>query len=394
MSSPVIPQDGWKKKLPDAATRAGWIILLAGALVCAVAYVIDPRRSAFNNVVLCLFLASIAGGSIFLVALEYVAGAVWSVPTRRINEFLSALTLLIPVVAIPVFFNFGEVFHWSQSAITASDPALAAKSPYLNTPFFVVRFAIVVGAWLFFGAMMMRNSLRQDTSGDPVLTSSNARLGAIFMPVFAVTVTVMAIDWSMSIEPHWYSTIFGVYYFSGAVLAALASATYIIVRLYEKGYLPGLRRDHLYSLGALMFAFVNFWAYIAFSQFLLIWYANLPEETFWFSMRWVHGWQYVSVLLIVVQFGVPYFALLSQDAKMNTRRLKFMSIWILLAHLLDTYWLVMPSFNGTVPLGWMELAFPVLGVGVIIVVLAACMKRFNLIPVGDPKLERGLGFHL
>jgi len=394
MTTQVIPKEGWKRELPGAASRAGWGILLVGALGCIAAYAVDPVRSAFNNVVLCLFLASIAGGSIFLVALEHVAGAVWSVPTRRVNEFLSALTPLIPLVAIPVFFNLGGVFHWTRPELVAADPQIAAKSSYLSVPFFVIRFVIVIGAWLFFGVLMIRNSMRQDVTRDPGLSRVNARLGAIFMPIFAFTVTILAIDWSMSIEPHWYSTIFGIYFFTGAVLAALASATYIIVRLDENGLLPGLRRDHLYSLGALMFAFTNFWAYIAFSQFLLIWYANLPEETFWFSMRWVHGWQYLSVLLIIVQFGVPYFALLSQDAKMDPKRLKVMSIWILVAHLLDTYWLVMPSLNGTVPLSWMELVFPILGVGAVIVVLGACMRRFNLVPVGDPKLERGLGFHL
>ena len=394
MSSSPLTKEGWRKELPGGARKAGWIILVVGLILCGLAYVIDPRRSAFNNVVLFLFLASIAGGSIFLVALEYVAGAVWSVPTRRINEFLSALTPILPVVVIPVFFNLGDVFHWTQAGAAAADPGLAGKAPYLNVPFFAVRLAIILGAWLFFWLLLMRNSLKQDTSRHPRLSVVNTRLSAIFMPVFGITVTVMAIDWSMSIEPHWYSTIYGVYYFTGTVLAGLATATYTIVKLQERGYLPGLRKDHLYSLGALMFAFVNFWAYIAFSQFLLIWYANLPEETFWFSMRWVHGWQYVSVLLIVMQFGVPYFALLSQDAKMDARRLKFMAIWILCAHLLDTYWMVMPSFDGHVPIGWIELAYPILGIGIVIVVLAACMKRYNLVPVGDPKLEHGFGFHL
>jgi len=336
----------------------------------------------------------VAGGSIFLVALEYVAGAVWSVPLRRVNEFLSALAPVVPLLAIPVLFNLHDVFHWTQPGAVAADQLLIEKQPYLNIPFFVVRFLIVSLLWGLFAMLFTRNSVKQDVSRDQNLTRRNTRLGAIFMPLFAVSVTVLAIDWAMSIEPHWYSTIFGVYFFSGTVLAGVATATLIVVLLHEGGYLPPLRPDHLYSLGALLFAFVNFWAYIAFSQFLLIWYANLPEETFWFMKRWSHGWQYVSVLLIVTQFAVPYFALLAQDAKMNPKRLKLMAIWILAAHFLDVYWLVMPSFDGGVPVSWIEFSYPVLGVGLVIVVLASRMNKYNLVPVGDPKLERGLSFHL
>jgi hypothetical protein len=185
-----------------------------------------------------------------------------------------------------------------------------------------------------------------------------------------------------------------VYYFSGTALAAVAAATYIVIKFMEYGLLPDLKRDHLYSLGALMFAFVNFWAYIAFSQFLLIWYANLPEETVWFMSRWKEGWQYVSVGLIIVHFAVPYFALLAQDAKMDPGRLKFMAIWILFAHLFDLYWLVMPSFKETVTFGWMEIGFPLVAVGTVIVLLSYKVRNNNVVPIGDPKLERALNFHL
>jgi hypothetical protein len=167
-----------------------------------------------------------------------------------------------------------------------------------------------------------------------------------------------------------------------------------VVVFHEGGYLPGLRRDHFYSLGALLFGFLNFWAYIAFSQFLLIWYANLPEETFWFMARWQHGWQYVSVLLILMKFGVPYFVLLPQEAKMDTRRLKVMAAWLLVAHLLDLYWLVMPTHSPRASLSWTELGFPCVAVGMVILLLSWKSKRYNLVPIGDPKLERAMDFHL
>ncbi len=313
---------------------------------------------------------------------------------RRLIEFLAGLTPLLPLIGLPLLFHLYDLFHWTHADALVGDPGLQGKTAYLNVPFFIARFGAVCLVWFLFYWLFTRNSLAQDRTANQTLTTRNIRLAAIFLPLFAVTITVTAIDWGMSLEPHWYSTIFGVYYFSGTALGAVAAATLVVVYLLDAGYLPGIRRDHLYSLGALMFAFVNFWAYIAFSQFLLIWYANLPEETFWFMHRWDNGWLVVSILLIVVHFAVPYFGLLSQDAKMDRKRLKFMAIWILFAHLLDIYWLIMPSFAESVTLGWQELAIPLVATGLAIAVLAWKMNRQNLIAVGDPKLARGLDFRL
>jgi hypothetical protein len=233
-------------------------------------------------------------------------------------------------------------------------------------------------------------------TGDQNLTRINIRFSGAFMPVFAITLSVLAIDWLMSLEPHWYSTIFGVYYFSGTVLAALAAITFASVTLNEKGLLiGGIKRDHYYSLGALLFAFVNFWAYIAFSQYLLIWYGNLPEETLWFLHRWDGSWKAVSIGLIFVRFVIPYAVLLSQPSKMNARNLKIASVWILFSHYYDLYWMVMPSYyrQGAI-LGWMEFVFPFLSAGIIIVAFNLVAKKRNIVPIGDPKLKRALEFRL
>lgn len=382
------------KMFPVKITRLAWTLLAIGIVLYGAGYLVDAKRTAFNNIVGFLFLASLAAGSVFLVALEYIAGAVWSVPMRRVSEFLGGLMPVAPLLAIPVMFQMQEVFPWTQPEAAGVESALGSNAAYLNINFFVVRFIGVFVILSLFHLLFVRNSVKQDVTKDPSLTTINVRLSAVFMPIFAILISVLAIDWAMSLTPHWYSTIFGVYYFAGTVLAGLAAATYIIVKLNEAGYFPNLHRDHFYSLGALLFAFINFWAYIAFSQFLLIWYANLPEETVWFMSRWKDGWQYVSILLIIVQFAVPYFALLTQDSKMDLRRLKFMAIWILCAHFVDIYWLVMPSYGEGVPLGWMELGFPILIVGVTILVVSYKMNHNNLVPIGDPKLERGLRFRL
>lgn len=386
--------DYTRKLLPDRITSIAWILFAIGLVLTGAGYLLDVKRSAFNNVVAFLFLASLAGGSVFLVALEYIAGAVWSVPMRRVSEFLSGLLPVAPLLAIPVLLQMYVVFPWTQLLQVETETTQASNSAYLNLNFFIIRFIVIFVILNLFYVLFTRNSTKQDVTKDPRLTTANIRLAAVFMPVFAILISVVAIDWAMSLTPHWYSTIFGVYYFAGTVLAGLAAATYIIVKLHDAGYFPNLHRDHFYSLGALLFAFINFWAYIAFSQFLLIWYANLPEETVWFMSRWKDGWQYVSILLIIVQFAVPYFALLTQDSKMDLKRLKFMAIWILCAHFVDIFWLVMPAYGEGVPLGWMELGFPILLIGLTMLVVSYKVNHNNLIPIGDPKLERGLRFRL
>ncbi|HEX2865459.1 MAG TPA: quinol:cytochrome C oxidoreductase [Ignavibacteriales bacterium] len=383
------------KEFPRSVSILGWGLLALGIILIVVSFFIDRTRSSFNILISFMFLMSIGLGSLFLVALEYVAGAVWSTPIRRVSEFLSTILFIIPVLAVPLYFSMHEVFHWSHSELLRQDAVLAGKSPYLNVPFFIIRTLVCFAIWLLFYILIVRNSEKQDELKSQAITTRNIRSSAVFMPVFAITITLAAIDWMMSLEPHWFSTIFGVYYFAGTILAALASATIAVVLFIRKGYFTNITEDHLYSLGALLFAFVNFWAYIAFSQYLLIWYANLPEETTWFLLRWQGSWKIVSIALIVIHFIVPYFGLLSQPSKMNPRRLMFMSVWILFAHLFDLYWLIMPTFSRTgVTLGWMEFAFPIAAVGLVIVFFTLKAKNTNIIPIGDPKLQRGLDFRL
>ncbi|MCL6098696.1 MAG: quinol:cytochrome C oxidoreductase [Bacteroidetes bacterium] len=383
-----------KKELPSKVRTIGTALFAAGLIIVALGYITDPVRSSYNNIVGLTFLISVGVGSLFLLALEYVAGAVWSTPFRRVTEFLAANIYLIPLLAIPLLLNVNTIFHWTHPE--PADKAMLNKAPYLNVTFFIVRVVVFWLIWLGFYYFISRNSVKQDASRDQSLTKLNIKLSTIFIPIFAITISFAAIDWLMSLSPKWFSTIFGVYYFSGTVLAALAAGTIFIVLLNERGYfVKGLSGDHYYSLGALLFAFTNFWAYIAFSQYLLIWYANLPEETFWFIARWHGSWKFISIGLVFVHFVIPYFGLLSQPSKMNPKRLLAMSAWILFAHYYDLYWMTMPNYGKDgVVLGWIELGFPLLIAGLIMLVFNFKAKSQNLVPIGDPKLKRGIDFRL
>ncbi|MCE1165457.1 MAG: quinol:cytochrome C oxidoreductase [Bacteroidetes bacterium] len=384
-----------KKELPAKVQKTGLLLAGIGLLLILVSYFIDPRREAFNNIIGLTFFASIAIGALVLVALEYISGAVWSVPFRRVSEFISSSLPLVLVFAVPLFLMMGMLFHWTHTDVVSADKILSGKTSYLNIPFFIGRTIGIVLVLYIFYAVFTRNSRKQDKTKDQGLTKTNVKLSALFMPVAGIGLTFLAVDWIMSLEPHWYSTIFGVYYISATLLAGLAATTYAAVSLNENGYLmPGINKDHYYSLGALMFGMTNFWAYIAFSQFLLIWYANIPEESVWFVMRWEGGWKYISVILIFVRFIIPYAGLLSQPSKSDPKRLKNVSIFILAAHFFDLYWLIMPTFSKTIVFSFYELGFPLFVVGIIILVFYYQAKKHNLAPVGDPKLQRSLDFHL
>lgn len=385
-----------KKELSPKVLQIGFLLTLIGLVISIAAYFAEPTRAAFMNLVLLMFLISVGLGSLFLIALEYLAGAVWSAPYRRVIEIIASVLFVLPLVALPIYLNMNDLFHWTHAGIMKEDTALANKSGYLNLTFFSIRIVVFFMLWIIFYLILHRNSLKQDSSFDQTLTKKGIKWSAVFMPVFAITVTFSSIDWIMSLEPHWFSTIFGVYYFSGTVLAGLAAATFAIVLLNRKGYLvKGIKEEHYYSLGALLFAFINFWAYIAFSQFLLIWYANLPEETYWFLSRWEGGWLAFTIGLAFVHFVIPYFALLSQPSKMNEKRLLTMSVWILFAHFYDLYWLIMPTYSkGKFVFGWNEIGFILLGFGLVVLFFAQFSKNKNLVAIGDPKLKRGLDFRL
>lgn len=215
-----------KKDLPVRVQNLGFILLGVGLAAGIAGLLIDSHRFMMSYVIGFMLLLSIGAGSLFMVALEYIAGADWSVPIRRINEFYAASVLFIIVLAVPVLLNLESVFHWAQPEAVNQDKILKWKAPYLDTTFFIVRILVAGGLWSLFYGLLSRNSKTQDLTKDQNLTRKNIVISAVFVPLFAITVSVVSIDWLMSVEPHWFSTIFGVYFFSGSVLASLAIVTY------------------------------------------------------------------------------------------------------------------------------------------------------------------------
>ena len=385
--------DSINKPIPDKISKLGYLLTGIGLLIIIVSFLVNKQRGAFDYLWIYMFLTSVGIGGLALTALEYLVGATWSVPFRRVSEFLAGIIPLLVILVVPLIFTMGDLFHWLHP--DPNDEILAAKKPYLNMNFFLIRVVFSIAVWFIFYFFFTRNSKKQDTTKDSSLTRTNIKLSVAFAPLFFITLTMAAIDWMMSLEPHWYSTIYGVYFFAGTIVCTLAIVTFISIHLKENGYLDKrVQNDHFYSLGTLLFGFNIFWAYIAFSQFVLVWYADIPEETVWYMQRWHHGWQYVSIGLLFVHFIIPFLILLPRSIKVNLKVLKVMSVWMVFAHMLDLYWLIMPTFSPSPVFGWQELGILFFAPGLIMIVFGMKANKENLTPVGDPKLEAGLNFTL
>lgn len=391
-----------KKALPGSVATTGIALLALGLLAFGGAYAMDPMRAKFVSIMLFMFLAGVSICGLFMVAIEYIAGAVWSTPLRRIFELVASMVYALPVFALPVLFNMNDLYHWTH---IGDDEILMRKEAYLNPTFFIIRFVLIMALWMFFYRTFSSRSFKQDETRDQSLTAKNIKLSAIFIPVFGLSLTALSIDFLMSLEPHWFSTIFGVNFFAGSLIAALAIISIAAIMLNENGYLvKGIIGDHYYSLGFGMFAGNVFWTYTAFSQGMLIWYANLPEETPWYLNRWEHGWWLITIGLIFVHFLIPFFVIIQRKNKRDPKRMLFGSMLILFAHCFDLYWIVMPAHdhaqagNGGMPLGpTLSLAEPaavLVAAGFIIFWFQLQAKKHNLVAVGDPKLQRGLNFRL
>ena len=379
-------------------------LLVVGAIMTAAAFMTDDAKTrlASGYLIGFGFVWAIVLGSLFFVALQHVTGSVWSVTMRRVAEMLASPMGLVALLFVPVavFAVMGTTFHlfeWTDPSHVEGDPILEGKTPYLNIPFWLLRAAFffllwTIGAWYF-----VRQSLKQDTGEAGAGATVNMRkFAAPFMILFGLTLTFAAFDWMMSLEPHWFSTIYGVYVFSGVTLSGLAAITLLVLAFRKQGWIDQslVGADHLYSLGGLLFAFTCFWAYISFSQFMLIWYANIPEETIWYVKRMQGGWGVITWLVAFVRFVLPFFLLLPRDAKSDPKRLKLAAWLILAGQLVDLYWLIAPAHLEAPKLPLAEFGPALLLSGVLVLALGRFLARHRVVAVGDPLLEKSRQFHL
>jgi len=361
--------------------------------VVATSFLAGWERFWANWILWFLFLLTIGLGALFTVALEHLVGARWSVPLRRVPERLSSLALLMGPAALLALFSLQVLYPWTH-AESLRNPMIAGKAAWLNVPFFALRVVICTGLWFLAYRILVTGSMRQDQRRDPRFNLRARRFAPLFMVIFGITITVVAFDWISSLEPLWYSDIFGVYLFAGTFLAGLAATTLALLYLKGRGRLQEISSDHMYNLGGFLFAFTVFWSYIGFAQYMLMWYANMPEEVFWYKTRLEGGWGGILLALAVFHFLVPFFILIPRDAKGDPKFLFWTAAVMLFSHWLDLYWMIFPVLGRGPIFGWPEFSFGILFVSGSLIWIRHVMNRGPDMPVGDPLLSEGLGFRL
>jgi hypothetical protein len=393
----TLPQTHWLRKIPVTAIVLGIVCLVAAlGLALGNKEKVEALQWSFHTSY--IYFLSMALGSLFFVLVQFATRAGWSVVVRRFAENYAATLPVFAVLFIPMLFGFHSLFHHWTSEEAKSDVAIQAKAAYLNEQFFTVRGIIYVVIWSILGVYYYRNSTRQDTTADKQITFKLQKKSYVSIALFALSISFCAFDWIMSLNPHWYSTMLGVYYFAGSIMVvyALMLLTTFAVRGGTKmgNYIS---TEHIHDLGKLLFGFNVFWTYIAFSQYFLIWYGNIPEETEFYAMRSLgeHGahWLPWSIALMVGHFAVPFLFLMSRHIKRNPLLIGLGAAWMLVIHYVDIHWLIRPNWQSELNHFGLFDILTLVGIGGLFLGTATLLlTRKSLLPEKDPRLAESLAF--
>lgn len=370
---------------------------VVGLALTGVGFAVDTRRALFSYLFAFAYWAGMAVASLVLLGIWHASKARWPVVLRRMLETMAASLPLFAVLFLPILAGADQLYLWMDPHPALAEKDLAKldhKRPFLNLPFWTVRSLFYFAVWSLVGELLLRWSRKQDETGELQLTRWQWWLGAGSLPVVALAMSFASLDWLMSLEPLFVSTVYGLYWFSGAFVGALAMLTLATTLARGPNLYGELVNDsHRASLGKFLFAFSVFWAYMAYSQFFLIWIADLPHEVPWYVLRARGPWEPVALFIVNARFVFPFLVLLSRPFKQHRRTLTAMAVWLLLAHVVDTWWLVVPVVSpDAVRVHWADVtAF--LGVGGAAVAFTLWRLRGHAtVPVGDPYLYESLGY--
>ncbi|UOF02314.1 molybdopterin oxidoreductase [Bdellovibrio reynosensis] len=385
-----------KFEAPAKLKTLCFALIAIGLLTFVVGLMKNQERLWTSYLVAFFFFSAMALSGLFWVAINNTAKAGWSVTVRRFAEATSSFIPGILIGGLILLAGFKYLFPWANPEVIAHNPVIAAKTAYLNTGFFVVRLFIFAIGCLIFRWVIVGNSLKQDQTGDAHLTEKNVGPAVGFIAFFALAFSFFSVDLLMSLLPTWYSTIFGIYTFAGMFQAGMAFLSIVIVLMKKHGYVKGYVTDeHQHDVVKYLKGFSIFWAYIAFSQFMLMWYANIPEETEYYIMRAQGGWLGISALLVIFRFVVPFLALLPRGAKRSDSTVLAISTIVLIFQYVDIYWMVYPNFfDGHVTFGFWEIGIFAGFAGIFLLTIMAFWAKHSLVPLKDPRIHEAINHHV
>jgi hypothetical protein len=394
----MSPSDTARPRI-DSAQKTALGLGVVGMIVALIwGFILSRRQDAFgwqeffrSYVFAYVFCVAVPLGCLAILMMHHLTGGWWGYPIRRILEAGSRTIWLMAILFLPILLGMSRLYSWARPADVAADPMLEYKKPYLNPSFFTVRAAIYFAIWITLAYFLNKWSAEQDRTDDPRLKVRMAALAGPGLVLWALTVSGAAIDWVMSLEPHWFSTIYGMLFMVVDLLAALAFSIVILRVLSDYEPLKDCVEPKRYvDLGNLMLMFTMLWTYMSFSQFLIIWAGNLKDEIPWYMVRAFGKWAYVAVILLLFHFFLPFFLLLQRRIKRRLPTLAMVAGWLVLLTLVDVYWLVVPAYEQSAPqLGPLFLDFfAVIGIGGIwLGAFLGQLKKLPLLPLHDPRFE-------
>jgi len=372
--------------------RWGLVVGFWGIVAGAIGGFFNPDQFFRSWLIGFLFCLGLSLGSLALLMLQHMSGGQWGLVGRRIWEAACRNLPFVVLAFVPLLFGLPHLFKWARPELIATDHIIQMKAPYLNVPFFLGRAVLYFVVWLAGSWLLNKWSAAQDR-GEAALTEADTRrfrvVSAPGLLIYVILMTFASVDWLMSLDPHWYSTMFGLILVAGQGLSGLALAIVMLSGLSRtEPYATYLNQGHFLDLGKLLLAFVMLWAYFSFSQFLIIWAGNLPEEIPFYYHRSEHGWQFISFALLFGHFVLPFVLLLSRDLKRRPQLLAKVAVAILFMRMLDLIWLVEPMFEHGgflgFPIHWMDLALPFGLAGVWFFLFARQLRSRPLMPLNDP----------
>src|SRR5712691_10282957 len=366
-------------------------IALVALVLCAVGAVVNPHQFSYSWLFAFVFFFTLCAGCFFWTIVHHATDADWSVVVRRQLENIAVLLVVLAVLFVPILLLRRDLYLWMVIP-PGVEHFLCAKRAYLNWSFFLIRAVLFLGFFLCASLVLRRLSVKQDKDGSPRFTIRMRKVSFISLPMFALCLTFGAFDWLMSLNYRWFSTMFGVYIFAGAAGASMSLLVLVITALRQAGYLKDIvTLEHYHIMGKWMLAFCVFWAYIGFGQYMLIWYANIPEENQFFLARNTQSWWALSMLLVIGRFFVPFGILLLQSIKKNPHQLSILAGWMILMQMLDMYLIVLPALHGSgVHVSIWDLICLVAMGATLSFVYLRLVPRTSLFPVRDPRLIESL----
>ncbi|RAP33923.1 hypothetical protein DID77_02380 [Candidatus Marinamargulisbacteria bacterium SCGC AG-439-L15] len=356
-------------------------------------YFKDPHHFYFSYLTSFIFFLGLSMSAMFLVLIQHLTRAGWGIVIRRAAEHMMRNLPLLLLLFIPILLGAKNLYHWMDAHVLATDHLVQVKAPYLNKTFFTIRAIGYFIVWLVISKFFFKKSVEQDIIGGEDITADLQKKSAPAILLFALTYSFASFDWIMSLNPHWFSTIFGIYVFANSTLAALCTISLIYLILRRAGFLKEIVTiEHYHDLGKLIYGFVVFWTYIAFSQFFLIWYANIPEETSWFLYRLSGSWKTFTIVLVIGHFIFPLFFFMSRHVKRHLPSHTFMICFLLIMCYLDVYYLVMPTIQKSVHFSFADIACFIGIGGIYLGNIFYNMKKYELIPTKDPYIGESLQF--